>query len=651
MDRNSIIGIVIIAAIIFIWGITQRPSKEEIERRKKELESQRQAQTEQRDTAIIDEQHKTPELTAIKEEKAVTVTGGQEEAASRLFTKQEPGTHEFYTLENDLMRLTISTLGGKPYSVELKDYMTFDSLPLILFSGDSTVFGLNFFTENSKLVESNDYYFTPLSDTKNIKVRDKPETLRFRMYANEGEQNSSSYSYDKKYIEYIYTLAPSSYMVDFSINIVGSQDIIKNEYPSFDLNWSIYMRQQEKGRLNENNYSSIYFKYDNDVVLNTGIRSKQKIQDNKAINAKREKNKKTQNVKWIAFKDQFFSSAIIAGDNFTKAMLTSEKTDDDSTRYLRYVTAKLEIPLPKENIVKVPLKFYFGPNRFNTLKKYKDLQLYELASVGKGISKWINQFVIIKIFNWLSRSISNYGIIILLLTIIVKVALFPLTYRSYLSQAKMKILKPQIDEINKKYPKGKEMDRQRATMDLYKKVGVSPLGGCLPMILQFPILFAMFRFFPTSIELRQQGFLWAQDLSTYDSILEWSGNIPVISKLYGNHISLFTLLMTISTILTMKLGGQATSGSQQMPGMKSMMYFMPIMFMFVLNNFSAGLTYYYFLANLITFGQNFLFKQFINEEDILKKMEAKKTKVKKKSTFQARLEKMAKTRGYKMPKK
>jgi YidC/Oxa1 family membrane protein insertase len=650
MDRNSIIGIVIIAAIIFLWGILNKPDKEEMEKRKRVLDSLRQVQLEQRDTAIVAEQEKTPELTAAKEEKPEAVTSRQAEAVSGLFASPEPGTHEFYTLENDLMRLTISTKGGKPYSVELKDFMTFDSLPLILFSGDSSAFGLKFFSENNQLVSSNDYYFTPLSDRKNIKVKDEAGTMRFRMYANTGEADTASNPYEKKYIEYIYTLEPGSYMVEFSIKIVGAQDIIKNEYPSFELNWSIFMRQQEKGKLNENNYSSVYYKYDNDVVLNTGIRSKQKIQDNKSVNAKREEKKSTLNVKWVAFKDQFFSSVIIADDNFSKATVQSEKIDDNS-RYLRHVTAELDIPLTKENNIDVPLSFYFGPNRFNTLKKYKDLQLYDLASVGKGISKWINQFVIIKIFDWLSRYFSNYGIIILLMTIIVKVALFPLTYRSYLSQAKMKVLKPQIDELNKKYPKGKEMERQRATMDLYKKVGVSPLGGCLPMVLQFPILFAMFRFFPTSLELRQQSFLWAQDLSTYDSILEWSGNIPIISKMYGNHISLFTLLMTISTILTMKLGSQATSSSQQMPGMKSMMYFMPIMFMFILNNFSAGLTYYYFLANLITFGQNFLFKQFINEEDILKKMEAKKSKVKKKSSFQARLEKMAKNRGYKMPKK
>ncbi len=649
MDKNSIIGIIIIAAVIFVWGILSKPDKAEMERRKHVLDSLNKARLEQPDTNIIEPQQMPAVPEAEKEGAANKLSAERIPARIGPFSGSETGTNDFYTLENDLIKLSISTRGGRPYSVELKEYKTFDSLPLVLFSGDSTVFGLNFFTQNSMLINSNNLYFTPMSDKKNIKIKDAPATLRFRSYADTGA-DSGTYSYEKKYIEYIYTLEPSSYMVDFSINIVGLQDIIQENISSIELDWSLFIPQQEKGKQNENNYTSIYYKYDNDKVVNLGIRSKQKEQNNKKLNSDRVDDKNSITVKWVAFKDQFFSSVIIADENFLQARVESERFDDKSM-YLRHVTAKLDIPLSVDNTIKIPLGFYFGPNRFNTLKQYKDLQLYDLASVGKGITKWINQFVIIKIFNWLSKYISNYGIIILLLTIIVKMALFPLTYRSYLSQAKMKVLKPQIDDITKKYPKGKEMERQKATMDLYKKAGVSPLGGCLPMILQFPILFAMFRFFPTSIELRQESFLWAQDLSTYDSILEWSGNIPVISRLYGNHISLFTLLMTISTILTMKLGSQATSSSQQMPGMKSMMYFMPIMFMFILNNFSAGLTYYYFLANLITFGQNFIFKQFISEEEILKKMEARKSKVKKKSAFQTRLEKMAKNRGYKLPKK
>jgi len=292
------------------------------------------------------------------------------------------------------------------------------------------------------------------------------------------------------------------------------------------------------------------------------------------------------------------------------------------------------------------MAFYFGPNHINTLNKYGN-ELDELINLGGPLSSLINRYLIIPIFNFLNRFIGSYGLIILVLTIIIKVMLFPLTYRSYRSMAKMRVLKPEIDAINEKIPKEKAMERQQATMALYKKVGVSPLGGCLPMFLQLPILYAMFRFFPTSIELRQEKFLWAHDLSTYDSILDLPFNIPM----YGDHVSLFTLLMTVSTILTMRISNQASASTSQMPGMKGMMYIMPIMFMFILNNFSAALTYYYFLANIITFGQNQLFKQFIDEEELLKKLKTNQKKPKKKSGFQKRLEQMSKQRGSSPPKK
>ncbi len=293
--------------------------------------------------------------------------------------------------------------------------------------------------------------------------------------------------------------------------------------------------------------------------------------------------------------------------------------------YLRKFSTVLGVPYNPIADNTIGLSFYFGPNHFNTLKKEGD-DLQELVILGKWIVKWINQFVIIPIFNFLNRFIHNYGIIILILTIIIKSALLPLTYRSYLSMAKMRVLKPMIDEINAKIPKEKAMERQQATMNLYKKAGVNPMGGCLPMLLQFPILFAMFRFFPTSFELRQQGFLWATDLSTYDSIYSWSTHIPILSNIYGNHISLFTILMTVTTLMSIKMNNQASASSTQMPGMQTMMYIMPVMFMFFLNNFSAALTYYYFLTNVITFGQNYLFKKMINEEELLAKLNENRKK-------------------------
>ncbi len=629
MDRNSIIGIVIIAIIIFLWGILSKPSKEELEERKRVLDSLKQVQQEQVDQAVIEEQLKEVESEIIEAE--VTDTESAEQLRDRLgyFAESGMGTDEYYTLENDLIRLVVSTKGGKPYSVKLKEYKTFDSLPLVLFSGDSTVFGLNFYLQN-KLISTNDLFFVPLSNEKIIKVDKQAGTLTMRLDAGEN-----------KYIEYKYKLEPDRYSVDLVIELEGMKDISTRDPKSIDLHWEIYSPKQEKGKKNESYYTTLYYKpYQEDVDF-FSARSNKEFQQEEI----------TTRIKWIAFKDQFFSSVIIADNTFSNAFIKATNLPE-SENYIKNFRAEIGLPFERELTEQIPVKFYFGPNKYSLLKKrYSQWELHDLVTVGRGIIKWINQFVIIKIFDWLNKSINNYGLIILLLTIIIKVALFPLTYRSYLSQAKMKVLKPQLDELNKKFPKGKEMERQKATMELYKKAGVSPLGGCLPMILQFPILFAMFRFFPTSIELRQESFLWAHDLSTYDSILEWQGTIPVISKLYGNHISLFTLLMTISTILTMKLGSQATSGSQQMPGMKSMMYFMPVMFMFILNNFSAGLTYYYFLANIITFGQNLIFKQFVDEEKILSKMESRKAKVKKKSGFQSRLQKMARNRGYKLPKR
>lgn len=629
MDRNSIIGIIVIAIIILLWGILSKPSKEELEKRTREYDSIKQVQQEQVEQAIVEQQKKEVETEIIETDETEKVSADQLREKLGAFAESGTGINEIYTLENNLIRLNVCTKGGRPYSVELKEYKTFDALPLILFSGDSTIFGLNFYLQN-KLISTNDLFFVPLSNEKTIRIYKQAGTLTMRLDAGEN-----------KYIKYKYKLEPDSYSVDLIIELEGMESISTRDPKSIDLHWEIYSPKQEKGKKNESYYTTLYYKpYQEDVDF-FSARSNKEFQQEEI----------TTRVEWIAFKDQFFTSVIIAENSFSNAFVKSTNLAE-SEDYIKNFRAEIGLPFNREINEKIPVKFYFGPNKYSLLKKqYSQYELHDLVTVGRGIIKWINQFVIIKIFDWLNKSINNYGLIILLLTIIIKVALFPLTYRSYLSQAKMKVLKPQLDELTKKYPKGKEMERQKATMGLYKKAGVSPLGGCLPMVLQFPILFAMFRFFPTSIELRQESFLWAHDLSTYDSILEWEATIPIISKLYGNHISLFTLLMTISTILTMKLGSQATSGGQQMPGMKSMMYFMPIMFMFILNNFSAGLTYYYFLANIITFGQNLIFKQFIDDEKLLSKMEARKSKVKKKSGFQSKLAKMAKNRGYKLPKR
>lgn len=617
MDKNSIFGIIIIAAILIIWGVVQSPNKKELEARKARLDSMAhivQAQT-PADTAKT----ALPPETGSAASPAVSKNSQQLQDSLGEYAGAVNGKNEFYTIENDLIKLVVSTKGGRPYSVQLKKYKTFLNGPLILFDGDSTQFGLSFFSQNRN-ISTNQLYFHP-GDTlaRNISAVAHKDSLTMRLQVS-----------DAKYIEYHYVLKPGSYMINFDITLQGMKDIVTRDPSTLDLSWEINVPQQEQLKKNELQYTSIYYRHQNENVSSL-----------KASKDVHQEEIPTQ-VQWVAFKDQFFSSVILADKGFSNALMKSTTLPDEN-KHLKNFRAEIGLPFQRLDKETISMKMFFGPNKFKLLRQYKEYKLEDLVSLGKSVIRWINQFVIIPIFDWLSRFMSNYGLIILLLTVIIKVALLPLTYKSYLSQARMKVLKPQVDELNHKYPKGKEVEKQQATMALYKKAGVSPMGGCLPMLLQFPILFAMFRFFPTSIELRQQGFLWAKDLSTYDAIITWQHAIPIL----GNHISLFTVLMTVSTIVSMKMSD--TSSSQQIPGMKGMMYIMPVMFMFMLNNFSAGLTYYYFLANMITIGQNYLFKQFVDEKEILRKIEEKKSKTVKKSKFQQRLEDMAKQQGYRKP--
>jgi YidC/Oxa1 family membrane protein insertase len=539
------------------------------------------------------------------------------------FARSAIGENDFITLENSKVELKISLKGGRVYSARLKDYVTYDSLPLVLFSGDSTVFGFNFFTSDNKPVQTNNLYFTPVSEQKLYSVKSQPESVILRLKADAD-----------KYIEYKYTLAPDKYTVNFDVNFKSMENIIASNQNSLSLDWQIYLPQQEKGRLNEDYYTTIKYKYFQDEVASLKLRSSKEV-DEADITTK---------LSWVAFQDQFFSSVILTNDFFLNGSVSSTKTTG-STKYLRFFKSEVGVPFSTETTDTIHLKFYFGPNHISTLKK-EGLQLEKLVFLGKNISNWINRFAIIPVFNWLEKYIRSYGIIILILTIIIKVVLFPLTFKSYQSTAKMQVLKPMIDEIGKKFPKKEDaMKKQQATMDLYKRAGINPMGGCLPMLLQMPILFAMFRFFPVSIELRQEHFLWATDLSTYDSIL----TLPFIIPMYGNHVSLFTLLMTASTLLATKMTG-STAGSDQ-PGMKLMMYIMPIMFLFMMNSWSSGLTYYYFLANVITIGQNLISKKMINADAVLATLAENKKKPLKKSKWQQRLETAAKQRGINPPKR
>ncbi|MBN2683350.1 MAG: membrane protein insertase YidC [Bacteroidales bacterium] len=520
-----------------------------------------------------------------------------------------------FILENNKMQAAIINRGGKIESVMLKEYLKhskFENRELFLFQGDSNIFDLQFYL-NRKLFNTEDKYF----ETNGIQKTENGSELSMFLYFD---------TLKTVYLEFVYELPEDGYMLNYSIKSQGLPDLTSNQSPAL-IHWKHKLPALEKGYLNENNFTGVYYLEDENVDYLSEMSDGEEV-----LNAA---------VKWISFKHQFFSSIIIADQHFPDAKVIQKKLDDPKQEYLKIMEANITVPPFDQESKSVGMKFYFGPNKFNILRAQgEEYQFTEMIPLGWGFLGWINQYIVIPVFNFLEGSIVNYGLIILILTLLLKLVLFPLTYRSYISTAKMRVIKPQLDEAIAKIPKEKMQERQQATMAFYRKVGVSPLGGCLPMLVQMPILIALFRFFPASFELRQQPFLWADDLSAFDSVASLPFSIPF----YGDHVSLFTLLMTISTIIYTRMNSQMTSG-QQMPGMKVMMYIFPIMFLFFLNSYASGLSYYYLLANLITFGQMFIIRKFIiNDEKILSKLEAAKKKPVKKSKWAERLEEAQKKR-------
>lgn len=626
MNRDQTIGMVLIGIIFVGYILYTQPSKEEIEAARERRDSV--ARVEMLEQQKIIEQQAITQLN----QSADTLLSDSLNLANLnnqfgKFATSAQGEEKYYIIENELVELKIAAKGGYVYSARLKEFQTHDSLPLILFDGDSTLFGFSFTTTDRLVINTQKMFFESSSDKERIQITDQPKSLSMKLKAGENQ-----------YVEYLYTLKPGDYMIDFSINFVNMGDIIPGNVRYFDLIWSAYIPSQEKGWSFENDYTCIYYKATDDDVEYLTERSDFE-EENISTDAK-----------WIAFKQQFFSTVLIADQAFQGASLKQTKLQDKS-EHLKSMVSEIGLPYAGTGNEKIAMKFYFGPNHYNTLDQY-DLKLEKMIPLGWGIFGWINRFAVIPLFNFLGSFIVNYGIVILLLTIIIKLALFPFTYRSYLSTAKMRVLRPQIDELTKDIPKEKAMERQQKSMEIYRKAGVNPMGGCLPMLLQMPILIAMFRFFPASIELRQKPFLWANDLSSYDAIVSWTTEIPFLSSIYGNHISLFTLLMTISTIIYTRMNqNQMGDANSQMPGMKTIMYLFPVMMLFWFNNYASGLSYYYLLANVITFGQMYIMKRFVNEDEILAKLEANKKKPVKKSSFQERLEKMAKERGVQLPKR
>ena len=644
MDKNTIIGLVIISVLLIGYMFLSRPSKEEIAERQRVQDSIAHEQmVKEEEARVAAELLKEEAEKAEKEAAAMADTLSPEQIDSirniklrnehGIFAKAVVGENKFTVIENNKMIITFLNKGGKIYSVQLKDYVTFNKEPLVLFENDeNSTFGVVLSVNGKPLVTNNMYFEpmlaggkTPTGDT--IKVGENDLNFVMRLNADAG-----------KYVEYNYVIHPDDYMMDFSLNLVGLKDEMKDN-TSTRMQWYVDVFALERGRDWESNNTTIFMRMSDEEIENLN-----EMKDADSYETKG-------SAQWIAYKQQFFSSILISKDNaFGDPKISLVKlNENENPRALKTFQSDFFLELPDENKVTKNFSFYFGPNKYSLLKDY-DMAMEKVIPLGWGIFGWVNKYAIIPMFNLLGRGIANYGIIILLMTIIIKLVLFPLTYKSYMSTAKMRVLKPQLDEIAAKYPKGKEMERQQAQMSLYQKAGVSPMGGCLPLLLQFPILIAMFRFFPASIELRQQPFLWASDLSSYDAILEWSTNIPIISSLYGNHVSLFALLMAISMFVQQKMTS-SQNPSNSMPGMKVMMWMMPVLMLLWFNKYSSGLSYYYLLANLFSILQTWIIQRFVvNEEKLLAQMEANKNKPKKKSKWLQRLEEASKKQQEEMRK-
>ena len=612
MDKKSLIGLLLMGALLIGYSILTRPSQEEIERSRRIADSIQQVELRKQIEAEAARLIQDSIIQASPEEQEELDRQRQSNELGQ-FAEAATGEEQFFVLENQKIKMTLSTKGGRPYSVELKEYQTHDGKPLLLFDGDTTVFNLNFFSQN-RSIATQDLYFQPLSETQNLNAEAREQTLVLRLHASDGN-----------FIDYIYTLKPDDLKVDFTIQFNGVEQLIGKNNPMIDLNWSIALRQQEKGYKWEDQYSTIYYKYFEDEVG--------KINPRKGGGGSADL---TTRVEWIAFKQQFFSTVLLAEKSFLSARVSTTKLPEESN-HLKTCTSVMSIPVGGPDGDRVNMTFFFVPNHFKTLKALGH-EMEDLVDLGWPFISWINKWFVINIFNFFEKYIANYGIIIIILTIIFKLIVFPLSYKSYLSGAKMRVLKPQVDELTKKFSADKAMEKQQATMALYRKAGVNPMGGCLPALLQMPIWLALFRFFPSSIELRQQSFLWATDLSAYDSIL----NLPFTIPAYGDHVSLFTLLMAISMMVTTKINMDQTSTAQPMPGMKVMMYIMPVMMLVWFNSYASGLSLYYFFSNVFSYIQQVVTKRLVNEDKLLHKLKENQKKPVKKSGFQARLEKMAK---------
>ena len=510
-----------------------------------------------------------------------------------------------YKLSNDKVEIEFTTRGAQPYSVKINDYKTYDSTDLYLIKPEMSQMGISIFAGEN--INTKDFVFQVAEHNDSTIVMQLP-------FAEGG------------YIQQRYVLPKDGYMLQNELSFVNMDGIIPRNVSMFDIDWSVIIPRLEKGYKNEKQYSKLDYYFTGDKKPEEIGRSRDAA---KRIDTK---------VKWFAFQQQFFSAIMTADTEFASADLDVKYfAENDPSRNLMACSAKLrsDFRAGSDNVT-VPYTFYFGPNDYSGLKAY-DQKYEKIIPLGGWMVGWFSRLVIIPCFDFLGKFISNYGLVILLMTLLIKLIISPLTIKSYKSSAKMQVIKPEVDKLNQKYPNEKDaMKKQQAMMDLYQKAGISPMGGCLPMLLQMPILFAMFRFFPASIELRQQKFLWADDLSAYDSIWDFGVNIPLL----GDHLSLFALLMAVTMFICSKMTSAQMSDDPNMAGMKFMsVWLMPIMMFFICNNLSSALSYYYLLSNIITMVMTWYIRKFVvTEEKVRADMMLRANQPKKKSKWQQKLE-------------
>ena len=601
MDKNTWIGFLLIAAIIVGFTMLNRPSKEELAERQRVQDSIAFAQ------AAMQEAQRLAD--------SVSFAMSEAEPTAQPVVEETRPEEQFVKLENEHLRLTLSSYGGAIQRAELLEYhASGDSInPLCLFRADESSFGFTLITINNRILQTSKLIFTPVES-------DAPNKAIMRWYgANEDA-----------WLDFVYELS-DNYMVHLDLVPHNMQNALAQNINSLELQWRQLIPQQEQGRKFEERYAQLQY------MLVGG-------EMEKLSESKDDSEKEAARVKWIGYKDQFFSTVLIADDAFSSSEFHSTLQSKYSG-YVKEYNTHTSVPFDLTGKNPTGFRFYCGPNHYHTLKAYDDgvakedrLYLNKLVPLGWKIVSWINTALVIPMFDLFTSWGLHIGIVILLMTIVIKLIILPFVFVSYKSSAKMRVLRPQIDEINARFPADKMQERQQATMQLYQQAGVSPMSGCLPMLFQFPVLMAMFWFLPTAIELRGKSLWWADDLSTYDAVFHWSFNIPLL----GDHLSLFCLLMTICNIGYTYITMQSQATDPNMKFMKYMMYAMPLMFLFIFNDYAAGLSYYYLLSLFITILQTMIFRWSIDDKKLLKEMEENKKKKagKPKSGFMERLEKM-----------